>query len=437
VTGDVFENHDGVVDDEARGDRQRHQREDVEAEAEQIHHAEGADDRHGHGDARNDRGAEIREEDGDDGDDEQHRDHQRLFGIEQRGADRDAAVRGEGDVDIRGHGRRELRQRALHAIDGLDDIGAGLAVDDDENRALAVGEPLVADVLDAVDDVADVAEPHGIGVAIGDHQVFVVGGLAGLVVGIDLDMRGVAFDRALGAVGVGRRQRRAHVLEPDAVFEELQRVELDAHGRQRRAADDDLADAVELRQALLQDIARGVVETALAQRVRRQGQDQHRRVGGVQLAIGRVAFQRGRQVGARRVYRGLHVARGAVDVAVEVELERDRGLANGRRRCHLGHVGDLAEPALERARDARRHGLRTCARQCRGDGDGREVDLGQRRDRQPGEGDQPRDGDADRDQRRRDRPQDEEAGNVHSPGSSASLGMGFGLNQSASLSKAR
>ena len=45
VAHDVLEHHDGVVHDEADAQRQRHQRQVVEAVAEQVHHREGAEDR--------------------------------------------------------------------------------------------------------------------------------------------------------------------------------------------------------------------------------------------------------------------------------------------------------------------------------------------------------------------------------------------------------
>ena len=60
VAGDVLDDHDGVVHHEAGGDGQRHQRQIVEAVAQQVHHAEGADQRHGHGDAGDERGAHAR-----------------------------------------------------------------------------------------------------------------------------------------------------------------------------------------------------------------------------------------------------------------------------------------------------------------------------------------------------------------------------------------
>ena len=58
-----------------------------------------------------------------------------------------------------------------------------------------------------------------------------------------------------------------------------------------------------------------------------QRQDQDRRIGWVDLAIGRIAGQVGRQLAAGGVDGGLHVAGGGVDIAVQIELQRDRGRA--------------------------------------------------------------------------------------------------------------
>ena len=45
VAGDVLDDHDRVVDHEARGDHQRHQRQVVDREAGEVHEGEGADER--------------------------------------------------------------------------------------------------------------------------------------------------------------------------------------------------------------------------------------------------------------------------------------------------------------------------------------------------------------------------------------------------------
>ena len=87
-----------------------------------------------------------------------------------------------------------------------------------------------------------------------------------------------------------------------------------------------------------------------------------------------------------RIDSPLYVARGPIDVAIKSELQDDAGLADTALRGHFGHVGDLAELSLERARDAGCDRLGAGARQLRLDRNGGEVDLWQRRDRQPGEG---------------------------------------------------
>ncbi len=56
IAGDVFDHHDGVIDHEAGRDRQRHQRQVVQAVPEQVHHAERADQRQRHRNAGDDRG---------------------------------------------------------------------------------------------------------------------------------------------------------------------------------------------------------------------------------------------------------------------------------------------------------------------------------------------------------------------------------------------
>ena len=59
VPRDVLHHHDRVVDDEAGGDGQRHQRQVVDREAGEVHHAEGADQRQRHDDRRDDRGRDV------------------------------------------------------------------------------------------------------------------------------------------------------------------------------------------------------------------------------------------------------------------------------------------------------------------------------------------------------------------------------------------
>ena len=207
----------------------------------------------------------------------------------------------------------------------------------------------------------------------------IFGGGARLVVGIELVAPLADLEGALGRIGIGGRQRGAHAFQADAVFRQARRIDLDPHRRQRTAAQGHLADAGHLAQALLQDVGRGVVEAALAQRVRGEGQHQDRRIGGIDLAILRVGRQIARHVHARGIDGGLHVARRPVDAARQVELQRDARIADRARRGHLGDAGDRAERPFERRREAGGDRFRRGARQAGRDLDGRKVDLGQRR----------------------------------------------------------
>ena len=70
MADDVFEHDDGIVDDEADGQNERHHRKVVETEIQQVHNAEGADDgeRQRHG--RNHGGRNIAQKQEDNADDE-------------------------------------------------------------------------------------------------------------------------------------------------------------------------------------------------------------------------------------------------------------------------------------------------------------------------------------------------------------------------------
>ena len=72
VARDVLDHDDGVVDDEAGRDGERHQRQVVQREAAQVHDAEGGDERQRHRDAGDDGGADAAQKDVDDEHDQQH-----------------------------------------------------------------------------------------------------------------------------------------------------------------------------------------------------------------------------------------------------------------------------------------------------------------------------------------------------------------------------
>ena len=193
---------------------------------------------------------------------------------------------------------------------------------------------------------------------------------------------------------------------------ERDRIDADADRGLLGAVDGDLGDALDLGQTLDDHGVGGIVERAGRHGIRGQRQDHDRRRRRIGFAERRPRRQVGRQVGLRRIDGGLHVARGAVDVAVEIELHRDAGGAERTARGQLGDPRDLAEPALERRRDRRRHGLGVGARPAGGDADGREVHRRHAGDRQEAIRHDADEQQADGQQRGADRSADEGLGEV-------------------------
>src|ERR1700751_5864079 len=111
--------------------------------------------------------------------------------------------------------------------------------------------------------------------------------------------------------------------------------------------------------------------------------------------------------------RGLDILRRAVDIARQVELDRDRAVAERAARRHLRDARDLPELPLQRLRDRGCHDLGAGAGQLRGDQDRREIDLRQRGYRNERISRRTDEQDPGHQQRGRNRPRDEGARNAH------------------------
>ena len=179
-------------------------------------------------------------------------------------------------LNIGRQGRLNRRQHLLDLGDGLDDVGAGQRKDDHAHRRHVVVEAGVTDILVGVLDVGYIMQQHRRAVAVGNHEVAIIRRLARLVVGDDFIALLALIDVALGAVGVGRGYRGAHVLEPDSVAIEFVGLELDPYRGQGAAAERDLADAGDLRELLLDDGIGRIIELRRGQRARGQRQDDDR-----------------------------------------------------------------------------------------------------------------------------------------------------------------
>ena len=104
-----------------------------------------------------------------------------------------------------------------------------------------------------------------------------------------------------------------------------------------------------------------VADLGQRQRVGGRRQQQDRRVGRVDLAVGRRARQVLRQLAAGGIDRGLDVVGGAVDVAVEVELNGDRGRCRANSSRSSARCRESAPTAAPAAGRPRRPWFRGCA----------------------------------------------------------------------------
>ena len=257
MAGDVLQHHDGIVDHKAGGDDQGHQREIVQAVAGRVHQAERAHQRQRHRDGGHRRRRQVAQEEIDHQHHKERGKQQRHFNVAHRIANGDGGVLHHQDgVDRRRQRFLQGWQDRLDAVDHLDDVAAGLLGDADQHRRLAVGDAHVLGVFLPVKNLGHIGEAHRRIVAVGDNQIAEIRRVGGIVVGIDLDALAALFDGALGAVGagIGGGDRTLDSVEIDAVLEDRARVELDAHRRLGGALRGGIADARNLRQALLQQV---------------------------------------------------------------------------------------------------------------------------------------------------------------------------------------
>ena len=137
----------------------------------------------------NERRPEIAQEQQDHHDDECDGQRQRELDVGDRGADGRGAVEDGLDLDRRRNAGGELRQLRLDLVDGVDDVGAGLLEDREEDAGLVVLVGGDVAVGRGGDRLADVADPDRRAVAIGEDDVVERLGLGDLVVGRDGEAR--------------------------------------------------------------------------------------------------------------------------------------------------------------------------------------------------------------------------------------------------------
>ena len=330
---------------------------------------------------------------------------------------------------------------AADPIDGINNIGARLAKDDEHDGALAVQIAGDANVLNGIDYVGDIGKMDGGAFVIADDDRLVVFGVGNLIICNDVGRDISVGDLALGKIGILQTKYGLQVRHRQAHAVELRGIYFHADRRQCAAADRDLANTRNLRQLLLHDRGGFVVKLIRSVLVRRQPQNHDRGVGGIDLAIGRIRRKICGQIRARRVDGSFHVSGCSINVTAEIELNGDRRCAQAAGRSHLRNTGDVAELPFQRSGNRRGHDLGAGSGQAGTHGNCGKVHLWQRGNRKHLERNRAGNGDRHRQQRRCNRPMDEWPGDVHNcPEGCGSAAwtcflLGISENRCARLSK--
>ena len=112
-----------------------------------------------------------------------------------------------------GDGGLDGRQFAADIFNRLDDVGAGLAKDDDRDGRLAVEVAGGTDVLHRVCHVGDIGEADGGAVVVADDERPVISGVLDLVVGDDVGSDDAVRELAAGLVGILQAQTLTDMLQ--------------------------------------------------------------------------------------------------------------------------------------------------------------------------------------------------------------------------------
>jgi hypothetical protein len=411
IAVNVLQHDDGVVDDDADGQRQRQQRHRVQRVVQIPHDRKGGDDRGGDRDRADQHRAEIPDEDPDDQRRQQRPEHEVLFQAVHRVFDvggrfldhvelqpwRKLAV----DVGDLGH----------HAVHHLHGVGSGLPLDIQQDRrlALVVGEG--AALGHAVLGVADVADADGHAVDVLDDDVVELLDLLDPAHRAHAQLLGPANDAAPGGLDVFGADGPLHVLGGEVVAVQLVQVEHYVDLALAPAADVDRGDAVHGFQPAAHDLVGHLGQLAHAG-IAAEGHRYHR----VRVGVG-LAHHRGKHVRRHLPHRagGLfaHLFDRLGDVLVQHEGDDDVARAFGHHRAQLVNAADRRNRFFQRHDDLRDHLLGAGARQPRIDVDGGRVCPGEQIHAQVEKAEQPHHGEEQDQHEGENRTLDADLGEAH------------------------
>ena len=180
-----------------------------------------------------------------------------------------------------------MRQQGIDTRHGIDDVGARLFVDQQEDPVVAILPGSKLRILGPVDRDANIAYAHRRAVLVGDDDVVPGGGFEELIVVVDRETVSRAVDRAFGRIDRRRRDYTCQIFELNTERRNLCRIHLYAHRGFLLSADRYLRDPGQSGDLLRDDVLGVVVHRGEGQDIRMHRQNEDRRVSRVHLAVGR------------------------------------------------------------------------------------------------------------------------------------------------------
>ncbi|OIQ74166.1 hypothetical protein GALL_441890 [mine drainage metagenome] len=164
-------------------------------------------------------------------------------------------------------------------------MGTGLALDGDSDRVLAIQGRPGLEGFDTVLDFGHITKPHRVAAPVADNQAGKIGGITQLLIG----PQGHGLHRAVpGAhrrIDIGRAQGSGQFIESDVACGQRLRLHFNPHRIALGAKDQHLGNTVDGGQGRRYQMLGVVLQVGQRQRWRGQGNQQHRRIGRVDLAV--------------------------------------------------------------------------------------------------------------------------------------------------------
>ena len=157
--------------------------------------------------------------------------------VPHRSANRRGAIGEHGNLHSLGQSALQLRQQFLDAVHHLDDVGAGLPLNIDDDRRHVVHPCRLLHVLGIVDDVGDVGQMHRRAIPVCHDERPVLRTGEKLIVGGNGERTLRPVEGSLGLIDVGRHDGAAQIFQAQSVGGQRGRVRLHPHGRALSSAD--------------------------------------------------------------------------------------------------------------------------------------------------------------------------------------------------------